>query len=317
MNSYRQHITGQFLTYWGKPKKENLMDVFEPEKVINRIPRFQESALAVSRGIHQKVLDGGEPARKAADLLHGTWLGHPAHPALTDFAISAWSMSGVLDVMAASSGSRVVARTADQLTALGIALAIPTAVTGLTDFTTIPRRATSTGAVHGLMNIIGLVLYILSWKNRRERRRSRGLFYSGLALGLLTISAWLGGKLTYRYGVGVNKLKKTDSPRDWTQVIAEEELPEDTLRRVEVEGEPVLLYRANGRVYAIGAVCAHEGGPLEQGRVDGTTVECPWHQSVYDLKDGRVVHGPATYAVPCFETRLRDGKVEIRLHERG
>jgi nitrite reductase/ring-hydroxylating ferredoxin subunit len=42
-------------------------------------------------------------------------------------------------------------------------------------------------------------------------------------------------------------------------------------------------------------------------------VECPWHQSVYDLQDGSVVHGPSTYAVPAYETRTVDGKVEVRL----
>jgi nitrite reductase/ring-hydroxylating ferredoxin subunit len=73
-----------------------------------------------------------------------------------------------------------------------------------------------------------------------------------------------------------------------------------------------MLYRENDLVYDIGAVCTHEGGPLDQGNIEGLCVECPWHQSAFDLRDGSVVHGPATYASSEYETRVREGKIEIR-----
>jgi nitrite reductase/ring-hydroxylating ferredoxin subunit len=86
---------------------------------------------------------------------------------------------------------------------------------------------------------------------------------------------------------------------------------------VEVEGYPVLLYRDGERVHAIGAVCAHAGGPLEEGEVEGCeagrcTVRCPWHDSVFDLRDGHIVHGPSVHPQRAFETRLNDGQVEVR-----
>ena len=40
-----------------------------------------------------------------------------------------------------------------------------------------------------------------------------------------------------------------------------------------------------------------------------------WHDSVFDLRDGSVVHGPATYPEPAFDARLNGGKVEVRLRE--
>ena len=85
--------------------------------------------------------------------------------------------------------------------------------------------------------------------------------------------------------------------------------------RVDLDGSPVLFYRYEGQVYAMGAVCGHEGAPLEKGQFDGLCVTCPWHQSVYNLQDGSVVHGPTTYAEPSYETRIRDGRVEARLRE--
>jgi nitrite reductase/ring-hydroxylating ferredoxin subunit len=265
--------------------------------------------------MHAAVLQGGKPLRRFADLLHGSWLGHPLHPVLTDVTIGAWMAGGLLDLMAAGGRSRSLERAADRLTALGTASAVPTALAGLADYSTIPRRALSTGAVHGLINTLGLLLYLASMKDRSTGRRSRGVFFSSLALSLLGVSAWLGGELVYRYKVGVNKTPEPGDLKDWTQVMDSAELHDLEPCRMEVEGKPVLLYRQNGMIYAIGAVCGHDGGPLEQGRFEGLCVECPWHQTVYDLRDGSVVHGPSTYAEPSYETRLQEGKIEIRLRE--
>lgn len=84
-------------------------------------------------------------------------------------------------------------------------------------------------------------------------------------------------------------------------------------RRIDVAGHPVLLYRDGNSIQAIGAVCPHEGGPLEQGEFYNGCVQCPWHDSVFALADGRVVHGPSTYATTAYETGVRDGMIEVRL----
>lgn len=289
-----------------------------PEKVLReRLPGLEGPARSVSRGIHRWVLAGGEPARRAADLLHGTWLGHPLHPVLTDVTIGAWAMGGLFDAAGIWSRSfivrQVAQRVGDQLVAIGTASAIPTALAGLTDYSTITSRAVTTGALHGLLNVAGAALNLLSLKKRRDGHRETGVLLSSVALGLLTVSAWLGGELVYRHRVGVNKQEPISKPKEWTPAIDERDLPEGQPKRVEVEGRPVLLYRQQGKVYAIGAVCTHETGPLEQGKFYGHYVECPWHQSVFDLRDGGVKHGPTTYAEPSYATRVRDGRVEIRL----
>jgi nitrite reductase/ring-hydroxylating ferredoxin subunit/uncharacterized membrane protein len=294
------------------------MDQIQPEKTLQNIPRYKEAARTVSRGLHEKVLQGGKGTRRLADLLHGTWLGHPLHAILTDIVIGSWIFSGLFDwigLLAGPGSTRKSAEeTADTLLALGNASAVPTALAGLADYTAIPGRAMTTGASHGLLNTAGLALNLLAQASRKSGQRGRGIFLSAFALGLMTVSAWLGGELVYKYSVGVNKSRYPKEPQDWLPVMEEAELHEQQPRRVSVEGEAVLLYRYGGTVYATGAVCGHDGGPLDEGAFDGLCVECPWHHSVFDLRDGRVLHGPSTYAVPGYAARIMDGKVEIRVN---
>ena len=58
--------------------------------------------------------------------------------------------------------------------------------------------------------------------------------------------------------------------------------------------------------------CSHLGGPLSEGKIEGTNIQCPWHGSQFDLATGAVHHGPATFKQPCYETRLHDGKIQVR-----
>jgi len=96
------------------------------------------------------------------------------------------------------------------------------------------------------------------------------------------------------------------------------EIPDPGRMLVEVDERLVVLIHTAGHFYAIDDVCTHDGGPLDEGEFfhkdpEGLCVECPWHQSVYAMKDGSVVHGPSTYEVAGYEAQIRDGQVEIRL----
>jgi nitrite reductase/ring-hydroxylating ferredoxin subunit len=191
---------------------------------------------------------------------------------------------------------------------------VPTALAGLADYSAIDQDAVAVGSAHALLNSTGLGLYLLSMWARARDRRGLGVLLSTTALGIVGASAGLGGDLVYRRRVGVNHAPLATTPADWMAVLPLAEIAEYEARRVEIDGTPVLVYRDVEAVYAIGAMCSHAGGPLEQGTFDGACVECPWHQSVFDMRDGRVVHGPATLDQPSYQARIRDGKVEIRLN---
>jgi nitrite reductase/ring-hydroxylating ferredoxin subunit/uncharacterized membrane protein len=283
------------------------------ENSLKEVDSFASAAESVSRGIHSAVLQGGKPARQVADILHGTWLGHPLHPALTDFVVGAFAFASLFNLVGNGDPDNLASKMAQRLIKAGAITAVPTAMSGMADFSTIAKRSMATGALHGMLNSTALVLYLLALRRNGSNDRTASKVFTTLGFGTLFLSAWLGGKMTYKYGVGVNKAERPDGPKAWKDVLGEHELREKEPRRIEVDGSPVLLYREAGQIYAIGAVCAHESGPLEKGTVENGRVQCPWHQSVFDLRDGSVVHGPTTYPVPSYEARLREGRIELRL----
>ncbi|MCW3035951.1 MAG: putative iron-sulfur protein, partial [Actinobacteria bacterium] len=60
--------------------------------------------------------------------------------------------------------------------------------------------------------------------------------------------------------------------------------------------------------------CSHAGGPLGDTRLkEGCFVECPWHNSVFDVRTGTVVRGPARKEVKLYDVTIQDGKVFVAI----
>lgn len=283
------------------------------ERALKDIPGLPEAAAGVARGLHNAIVGGGRPARLAADLLHGTWLGHPLHALLVEIPMGAWSASALFDLIALASGSREAAWAADALIATGAAAAVPAALAGAADYSAAKQEATPAIALHAALNSAALGLFLASLAARRGGMRGLGVGLSSGALAIAAGAAWIGGDLVFRHGVGVNHSPAPGHADGWIAVLDEGDLAVGESRRVLIGGDPVMVHRAPEAVYAIGAVCSHAGGPLEEGTVRDGCVECPWHQSVFDLRDGRVVHGPATMPQPAYEARLGGGLIEVRL----
>ncbi|MGH9279685.1 MAG: Rieske 2Fe-2S domain-containing protein [Acidimicrobiales bacterium] len=250
------------------------------------------------------------PPGVVKDAMSGTWLGHPLHPLLTDVVIGSFTSASVLDVV----GGRRGQPAANTLTALGIASAVPTAAAGLSDWSESSRAERRVGVVHASANIVGLGFYTASLVARSRGRRGRAASLGLLGMGVMTVGGYLGGHLSFSNGVGVNHTFWQHGPDDWTPVLAESELPEGTPASVDAGDASVLLYRGRDGIRAIASRCSHAGGPLEEGEIDsaGLCVTCPWHQSVFRLDDGHVVHGPATAPQPTFAVRVEGGKIEVR-----
>ncbi|MBV9412865.1 MAG: Rieske 2Fe-2S domain-containing protein [Acidimicrobiia bacterium] len=249
------------------------------------------------------------------DLLSGTWLGHPLHPLLTDIPIGAFTGATVLDLI----GGRRAEAGADALVGVGVLSTLPTALAGAADWSETYGDDQRVGVVHALANVAGLACFAISLSARRRGRRGAGKVWGLAGMSVMSIGGYLGGYLSYGRGVGVNNAFFQHEPEDWTAVAAEAELSDGKPMRVEANGATALLYRSNGRIYAIGSRCSHAGGPLDEGTVDAAqcTVECPWHQSVFRLEDGTVVHGPASVPQAPYDARVVDGQVEIRRRPTG
>ncbi|GAB4207604.1 MAG: hypothetical protein OHK0022_36090 [Roseiflexaceae bacterium] len=282
------------------------------DEQIEQTEVLQRGGLRVARAIHNAVLSGGDVARSLADLLHGRPLGHPLHPILITIPIGAWTLAAICDLVSVLTDAPDAEQAASALIKTGLVAAVPTALTGATDYSTIPEHAAATGAVHAILNSTAAVLYLASLAQRRAGRRGAGVGLATLAYALVGVSGSLGGELVYRHRVGVNHNAPAAQPAEWSPAIALSNLPDREPQRVEIKGASVLVYRDGGQITAIGAVCSHAGGPLEEGEVRGGCVRCPWHDSVFDLSNGAVVHGPATIPQPRYETRVQDGVVEVR-----
>jgi Rieske Fe-S protein len=61
--------------------------------------------------------------------------------------------------------------------------------------------------------------------------------------------------------------------------------------------------------------CSHYGAPLNQGKIVGRAIECPWHASRFALEDGGVVQGPACAGVPAYDCRIVNDQVQVKLRQ--
>ena len=250
------------------------------------------------------------------DVFSGSWFGHPLHPLLTDLPIGSWTSAMVLDFV----GGRRAQPAADALVAVGIATAVPTAVTGLSDWSDLGDVDRRIGLVHATANSIAVACYVASLVARRRGRRPAGVILGVAGATAATAGGFLGGHLVYRQALGANHVEDVPEllPDGWHAVADLDDLPDGLTRRV-VETVPVLVYRDGTEIRALADRCSHLSGPLHEGRLvherDGACVVCPWHGSEFSLADGSVVHGPATSPQPSFRTRITDGRVEIALSE--
>ena len=151
------------------------------------------------------------------DLIRG-WPGKPSHPPLTDASIGAYT-AGVVALVAGKLGleDRQMAYASLIAISVGLALAAPTALTGLLDWLKIekgtPRRTVAT--VHLITMVTATLLFAATWLAQRPGYVDGRIETLGLALGIaaeavLTLGGYLGGALVFAYGVRV--LKRPDAP---------------------------------------------------------------------------------------------------------
>ena len=261
----------------------------------------------------KKAFDALGPARRdVKNFLHGTWLGHPLHPVMTDIPLGAWTATLLLDTLSDRRGRSGFARAADASLALGLAGAVGSAVTGLADWSETDARPRRLGVAHAALNVGATLLFTASLlsRGRGSRGAGRGLALTGY---LATIAAaYLGGELVYHEQIGVDHSSGRELPGKFTALLPDEDLPEGKLKRVLYKETPLLLVRRGDRVYALAETCAHLGGPLSEGKLEGDTVVCPWHASRFTLESGEVVDGPSAFPQPCLKTRIRNGQIEVR-----
>ena len=256
----------------------------------------------------------GGPGKFLQDLLNGSWLGHSLHPVLTDVVVGGATVAVLLEILGwlGVTGLRTAITWTLGLTWLA---ALGTIVTGLTDY-----KDTATGdernmaGLHGLINIVATVLFIVAFLAYLGPDGSLGPVLLIAGYFVLSIGAFIGGHVVFKYGymVNHNAFARGKRVKEFTAVLPAAELPDRTPIKASLGATALVLVRRGDVVFALKETCSHAGGPLAEGTLDGDAIVCPWHGSTFRLSDGAVRHGPAATRQVAYRARVNAGQVEVQ-----
>ena len=97
----------------------------------------------------------------------------------------------------------------------------------------------------------------------------------------------------------------------WVDVGGPEDFRENFARvTVLPSGDRVAVFLMEGKLSAISNACAHQNGPLGEGKIIDCLVTCPWHGFQYDVRNGQSP-APFTEKIPTYRLRLHEGRIEV------
>lgn len=165
-------------------------------------------------------------------------LGHPIHPMLITIPLGLFVATLVFDLLALFTGNSTFAQVGFWNMVGGLIGGLVAAIPGTVDWANIPAgtRAKSVGAFHGLGNVAVLALFAVAWWLRRDDPaviETAAFVIELVAIGLATVTGWLGGELVDRLGVGVDDGAHLNAPNSLSGLPAGEHAA-DPLREREV-----------------------------------------------------------------------------------
>lgn len=111
------------------------------------------------------------------------------------------------------------------------------------------------------------------------------------------------------------KFDQSTSTGEWIEVGAADEIPDARAKIVCVKNrERVAIFRHGEKLSAVGNVCAHQGGPIGEGRIIDGCITCPWHGYQYRPEDG-CSPPPFTEKIPTYPVRVENGRVFVCMEE--
>ena len=99
----------------------------------------------------------------------------------------------------------------------------------------------------------------------------------------------------------------------FVKVTATKDLEKGKTLGFQSGGKNVLVTNLDGNYHAIGNRCTHKGCLLAKGKLEGNTVRCPCHSSVFDIKTGRVMKGPAKEPEPVYQVKVEGDRIMVDL----
>jgi nitrite reductase/ring-hydroxylating ferredoxin subunit/uncharacterized membrane protein len=253
-----------------------------------------------------------KPITPIKDFLHGRWLGHPLHAATTDIPIGVLTLVIVLDLLDQRTA-------ADVGLVVGVLAMLASAVTGSADYVDTDGTARVRATVHSSLMVVALVVFLVSLALRAGGPADRTLpvALSIVAYVVLIAGAYVGGDVAYVLGNMVSRHAFRGAGTKWlplevTGVADLALLPEMTPTKAKLGINTLVLVRSGETIHALHDTCAHAGGPLSGGQIVDGCIECPWHQSRFELATGHARRGPTVYDQPRYEVRRGESGWEAR-----
>ena len=108
--------------------------------------------------------------------------------------------------------------------------------------------------------------------------------------------------------------KTTESrAREYVTVARTGDVAPGEVKVYEVQGQRIALCNVDGAFYAIDDVCTHDGGPLDQGMLEGDEIECPRHGARFDVRSGRALTLPAIMPVKSYPVQVEGDEVRVQV----
>lgn len=105
----------------------------------------------------------------------------------------------------------------------------------------------------------------------------------------------------------------SEVPKGYICAAEAAKVAEGEMQQFDVDGDPRILTRLDGCIYALDGICTHEYAELIDGEIDEGAVYCPLHGSGFDIRTGRVINLPAVTPLPVYQVEVIDGKVYVSL----
>jgi len=100
--------------------------------------------------------------------------------------------------------------------------------------------------------------------------------------------------------------------KEFIKAIEASKVPEGALLTLEVGGEAITIANVDGKYYGIGAYCNHEQWDLSEGTLEGTTITCAGHGTIWDLKTGKGVFDEPLEDEPLYDVKEEGGFLYVR-----
>jgi len=98
---------------------------------------------------------------------------------------------------------------------------------------------------------------------------------------------------------------------EYVRVASTGDIEPGRVQVFEVNGRQIAICNVDGTFYAIDDVCTHDGGPLDQGELEGNEIECPRHGALFDVTTGKALTLPAVRPVETYEVQVEGDDIKV------